>query len=153
MTRVLMVCMGNICRSPLAEGALRARVEAAGLDHAFEIDSAGTIGYHAGEPPDPRSIAEAKKHGIDISGQRSRKLVLADLSHYDYLFAMDQQNLEGIERLRRPSSTATVKLFLDEAPDLGVAEVPDPYYGARDGFSYVWKLVDRAAEAFLARVS
>ncbi len=152
MTRVLFVCLGNICRSPLAEGVFRAHVERAGLADRFEIDSAGTAGYHVGEAPDPRSVSIAHKHGVDLSAQRARKLVAADLERFDEVLAMDQSNLANIRRLAGPRSSARTGLFLDEVPGSSGAEVPDPYYGGPNGFLHVYRLVDEASERLLARL-
>ncbi len=149
--RVVFVCLGNICRSPLAEGAFRRHVEQAGLAHAFEIDSAGTAGYHAGEPPDPRSVQEAHRQGVDISRQRSRKLVASDLSRFDYVMAMDNSNLRNIRALAKGSVKADIGLMLAEA-DLRRTEVPDPYYGGAQGFNAVWRMVDVATAGLLTRV-
>ncbi|MCB9536967.1 MAG: low molecular weight phosphotyrosine protein phosphatase [Myxococcales bacterium] len=139
--RVCFVCLGNICRSPLAEGAFRRHVEAAGLADRFEIDSAGTGHWHAGEPPDPRSVAEAKKHGVDISRQRARQFVAADLQRFDVVCAMDGSNLRNL--LALGEGAAEVAMLLDE-------DVPDPYYGRGDGFARVWSMVDRGCADLLA---
>ncbi len=147
--KVLFVCLGNICRSPLAEGSFREHVKRAGLSAQFEIDSAGTGGYHVGESPDRRSIKVARAHGVEISSQRSRKLKLPDLSHYDAVIAMDRANLRDIRRLTKPAHSAQVSLFLDEVEG---GEVPDPYYGGRGGFEQVWRLVDQASAALLQRL-
>ena len=112
--RVLFVCLGNICRSPLAEGAFRHRVEGAGLKDAFEIDSAGTGHWHVGELPDVRSIDVAHRHGVDITSQRARQFIAQDLVDYDYVFAMDASNLRNINALNRGQGTAHTALFLDE---------------------------------------
>ena len=147
---MLFVCLGNICRSPLAEGVFRHHVSRAGLDAEFDIDSAGTGGWHVGEPPDGRSVKVAQKHGIDIGGQRARQFVAADLSRYDEVLAMDRSNLVGIRRLG--DGPARCGLLLDEVPGSQGAEVPDPYYGGRDGFEDVFRMVDEACGALLARL-
>ncbi len=152
MTRVLFVCLGNICRSPLAEGVFRHRVSTAGLDDRFEIASAGTGGWHVGEAPDGRSVGIARKHGIDISTQRARKFVASDLDRYDVVLAMDRDNLTAIRRLGSASVSAHTGLLLDEVPGGSGAEVPDPYYGGRDGFDHVFRLVDQACGALLDRL-
>ncbi len=139
--RVCFVCLGNICRSPLAEGAFRRHVDAAGLADHFEIDSAGTGHWHAGEPPDPRSVAEAKKNGVDISRQRARQFVAADLERFDVVRAMDGSNLRAL--LALGEGEADVAMLLDE-------DVPDPYYGRGDGFARVWSMVDRGCADLLA---
>jgi protein-tyrosine phosphatase len=127
--RVLFVCLGNICRSPTAEAVFREllRREAAGL--AVDVDSAGTHGYHAGEPPDARAIAAAARRGIDMSDLRARMLEAADFERFDLVLAMDQQNFRRLQRLAPAAYRNRLRLFLDYAPDLGRREVPDPYYG------------------------
>ena len=153
MTRVLFVCLGNICRSPLAEGAFRHHVESSGLADRFEIDSAGTAGYHAGEKPDSRSAAVARKNGIDINGQRARRVIRRDFDDFDEILAMDRSNLRDLERMAGAGAHARIGLLLEEAPQLEVLEVPDPYYGGRDGFDHVWQLVDTATAALLRRIT
>ncbi len=149
---VLFVCLGNICRSPLAEGAFRAHVEAAGLGDRFEIDSAGTGRWHVGEAPDPRSVEEARRHGIDISGQRARQFTTADYRRFDHIVVMDESNrcdvLVGVDD---PADVARVSRLLDALDD-GPEEVPDPYYGGPGGFRRVWTLVNDATGALLARI-
>ncbi len=149
-TKVLFVCLGNICRSPLAEGAFREHVSKAGLADQFLIDSAGTGHWHAGETPDKRSVATARAHGVDISEQRARQLQRSDLERFDYILAMDRSNLEAIQSMAGTSS-ASVSLMLNET-SAGETDVPDPYYGANDQFERVWQMVDEAAEALLARI-
>lgn len=150
--RVVFVCLGNICRSPLAEGAFRAHVEEAGLTARFEIDSAGTGHWHVGERPDPRSVQIADKMGVDITRQRGRQFVAADFDRFDYVRAMDRSNLRNLEKLARtPEHRAKLALMLDEL-DGGPSEVPDPYYGGRDGFRHVWDMVDGATAALLDRI-
>ena len=150
--RVLFVCLGNICRSPLAEGAFRTYVTERGLEHAFDIDSAGTGGWHAGEPPDPRSVRTAALHGVDISAQRSRVLVPADLESFDYLFAMDRSNRVNILKRHHNDFSGRVHMFLSltDGPE---TEVPDPYYDCDEGFEHVWTLVSEAARAWLDQIS
>ena len=149
---VLFVCLGNICRSPMAEGVFQHLVQERGLADHFKLDSAGTGGWHAGEPPDPRSIRTAQHHGVDISEQRSRVLVPIDLERFDYIFAMDQSNHRNIIKRNPSGKTERVHMFLSltETPD---AEVPDPYYDRDDGFENVWRLVSAASEAWLDRIS
>nr|WP_299344274.1 low molecular weight protein-tyrosine-phosphatase [Allomuricauda sp.] len=147
-TKVLMVCLGNICRSPLAEGILKSKVDS---DKVW-VDSAGTAGYHVGSPPDPRSIAVARKHGLDISSQRCRKFSTADFEEFDYIYAMDQSNYSDIlASARNESDLAKVSLLL-EAVDLGYSEVPDPYYGGNDGFEKVFQMIDTACGAIAKRI-
>ncbi len=143
---VLMVCLGNICRSPLAEGILKQKCKEKGLD--WEIDSAGTSGWHVGELPDPRSITTAKKNGIDITDQRSRKFVAADFSHYDLILAMDSSNYQDINKLAPDeASKDKVKLILNFVfPDQN-RPVPDPYYD--NGFDHVYGLLDTACDRII----
>ena len=149
--RVLFVCLGNICRSPLAEGVFRDKVEAAGLSDRIEIDSAGTGAWHAGEPPDRRMIATAKGHGVDITQQRARQFVDTDLADYDHILAMDKSNLHDILYLDEGQDFGQrVTLFRQWDPEPGTYEVPDPYYGGPEGFEEVYRMVDRTAENLLA---
>ena len=120
--RVLMVCLGNICRSPLAEGILSSKARP-GL---LVVDSAGTAGYHVGNPPDPRSVAVAALHGIDISTQRCRKFTVSDFDRFDHIFAMDRENLRDLHRLARKQSDLAKTALLLEASGVGEGEVPDP---------------------------
>lgn len=142
MTRVLMVCLGNICRSPLAEGILKAMVDS---EQVF-VDSAGTAGYHVGHAPDTRSIKVAQKYGIDISRQRCRKFTPEDFQKFDTIYAMDRSNYSNIiAQAPTQDDRKKVKLLLQEAPNQ-LEEVPDPYYGGEDGFEYVFTLVKEACE-------
>jgi len=154
--RVVFVCLGNICRSPLAEGSFRHLVQARGLDDRFDIDSAGTSSYHAGEPPDPGSVDVARRNGIDISRQRSRQLVREELTSFDYIIAMDSQNHRNILRLAANPDALRGKLWLmrnfERSPeglgdDLGV---PDPWGGGRRGFEEVHGIVHDACGHLLA---
>ncbi|EJC81676.1 protein-tyrosine-phosphatase [Rhizobium leguminosarum bv. trifolii WSM2297] len=132
---ILFVCMGNICRSPLAEGIFRYLVAEADLAGQFTIDSAGTGGWHEGKPPDRRSIATAESHGIDISGQRARRIRSSDFKDFDLIVAMDRDNLAALEKIAPPETT--LRLFGDLA--LGTGEnIPDPYYGGPAGFELVY---------------
>ena len=141
-TKVLMVCLGNICRSPLAEGILQAKVQ----DIPVNVDSAGTAGYHIGNPPDPRSIAVARKNNIDIGNQRCRQFRIDDFEDFDRIFAMDYSIYDDILRLAPyPEASQKVSLLLDVL-ESQVREVPDPYYGGLDGFDHVFDLIDRACE-------
>lgn len=151
-TRVLMVCMGNICRSPTAEGVLRAKLQAAGLDREVEVDSAGTHGYHVGEAPDPRAIKHARARGVDLSRLRARRVSRDDFQRFDWILAMDLQNLENLQSLVPPEGGgARLGLLLDHATRHdGVREVPDPYYGPPAGFDRVLDLVEDACEGFVA---
>jgi protein-tyrosine phosphatase len=142
-TSVLFVCLGNICRSPLAEGAFRAAVADAGLDVA--VDSAGTGGWHIGEPPDPRAQAEAARHGIDISTYRGRQIEMADFSRFSHIFALDEANLADLRRIAPPHATAKIGLLLDIVPGRGGQSVADPYYGGPEDFAQTWREVQDAA--------
>ena len=148
--RVLFVCLGNICRSPTAEGVLRhlAAKEAPGL--ALDIDSAGTADYHIGAPPDPRSQRAALKRGIDISGLQARQVAADDFACFDLILAMDAENLRELRALQPRNSRAAVKLFLEYAPDLGLRDVPDPYYRDAAAFEEVLDLTTAASRGLLA---
>lgn len=142
--KILMVCLGNICRSPLAEGILRSK-----LDSNFIIDSAGTGGWHAGESPDQRSIETAKQNNIDISNQKARKFSIADFDSFDYIYVMDQSNYKDVINLA-PNEVAKAKIALI----LGDSkEVPDPYYGGQEGFENVYYLLDQACEEIAKNLS
>ncbi|MFG6464249.1 low molecular weight protein-tyrosine-phosphatase [Roseateles sp. DXS20W] len=146
--RILFFCMGNICRSPTADGVMRAKLAAAGLD--VEVDSAGTHGYHVGAPPDERSQEHARKRGYDLSPLRARQLVAADFDRFDLVLAMDGDNLAHAQRLCPPSRRQRLKLLLDYAPHLGQRHVPDPYYGGAAGFETVLDLVEAACDGLIA---
>ncbi|NBW94652.1 MAG: low molecular weight phosphotyrosine protein phosphatase [Bacteroidetes bacterium] len=148
--RVLFVCLGNICRSPLAEGVFRDKVRAAGLDGIIDIDSAGTGAWHVGNPPDRRMMATAKRQGVDLSAQRARQFVDTDLADFDHILAMDKSNLHDILFLDAGDDFGhRVTLFRQWDPEPGDYEVPDPYYGGDAGFEHVYEIVDRTAEALL----
>lgn len=147
-TRVLLVCMGNICRSPSAEGVLRARLAAA-PELAVEVDSAGTHGYHVGDPPDPRAIAHAARRGVDIAGLRARQVLPADFERFDLVLAMDRANLARLQAQCPPSQAHKLKLMLDYAPRASLREVPDPYYGDAAGFEQVLDLLELAADGLV----
>jgi len=149
-TKILMVCLGNICRSPLAEGILASKLDPT----KFEVDSAGTAGYHVGELPDRRSIATAKQHGLDISYQRCRKFVYQDFQVFDYIFAMDQSNYDNILSLAKTQEDrAKVHLILNQISPNSNAEVPDPYYGGDQGFENVYQMLDEACTIFAEKLS
>ena len=150
-TRILFVCLGNICRSPMAEGAFRHYVTQAGLDDNYEIGSAGTGGWHIGNPPDQRAQGAALARGIDISQQKAQRITAADFSRYDLLIAMDEDNYHDLKALAPDGLDHKVRLFLDYAPELGEREVPDPYYGGSQGFEHVLDLVERASKGLLAQ--
>ncbi|MFN4284268.1 MAG: low molecular weight protein-tyrosine-phosphatase [Alphaproteobacteria bacterium] len=150
--RVLFVCMGNICRSPTAEGAFRAEVAKAGLSDRILTDSAGTHGYHIGDPPDPRSIQAAARRGIDISDLRARLVRADDFSRFDHVLAMDAQNHAALATLCKAERKDRLRLFLDFAPELKRRDVPDPYYGGDAGFEDVLDLCEAASRGLLAQL-
>ena len=150
--RVLFVCAGNICRSPTAEGVFRHRVAAAGLEGFIEIDSAGTGGWHVGAPPDPRSQHAARRRGFDIGSLRARQVCLEDFERFDYVLAMDYDNMRALAPLHSRPAEHKIRLFLGFAPESGREEVPDPFYGAAGGFDEVLDLIERAADGLLAHI-
>jgi protein-tyrosine phosphatase len=150
--KVLFVCLGNICRSPTAEGVFQMLVEEKGLSDRIEIDSAGTSGWHEGELPDPRSSEEALRHGVDLSNQRSRAVRPADFQHFDYLCAMDSANLKELRRTCPKGQEKRLYRFTDFAPELGARDVPDPYYGGDRGFENVYNVVLASAEGLLEHI-
>ena len=151
--RLLVVCLGNICRSPMAEGVLRARIEAARLGDRVELDSAGTGDWHVDRPPDPRAIATAARHGIDISGLRGRQLSAADFERFDWLLCADRSNLRAARELAPAHGRARAALLLEWAGSRdGGLEIPDPYTGGIDQFEHVWSLLDRAADGVVQRL-
>lgn len=149
--RVLFVCLGNICRSPTAEGVFRHKVREAGLEDRIEIDSAGTGDWHVGKAPDARTRAAALRRGYDLSSLRARQVGASDFSRYDLILAMDHANLKDLQRLRGGASGAELDLFLRRY-ELEIDEVPDPYYGGEDGFEQVLDLVERACDGLLMEV-
>jgi protein-tyrosine phosphatase len=151
--RVLMVCMGNICRSPTAEGVLRDRLQRAGLQQRVAVDSAGTLDHHAGEPPDPRAQRHAALRGYDLSSQRARAVRAEDFSRFHWLLAMDEDNLAWLQRRAPPGSTARIELLMPYARRFAeVQAVPDPYYGNAAGFERVLDLVEDACDGLVARL-
>jgi protein-tyrosine phosphatase len=144
--RVLFVCLGNICRSPAAEGVLRTKAKERGL--ALTIDSAGTGGWHAGDPPDSRMVKAAGKRGVDISNQRARQVDFSDFYEFDYILAMDLSNHSDLLDIAPANRTSDIRLFLDFSGGK-VRETPDPYYGGGDGFERVLDLIEQGAEGFL----
>jgi low molecular weight protein-tyrosine phosphatase len=147
MVRVLFVCMGNICRSPLAQGIFENLVRREELEDEIFVDSAGTGRWHVGQPPDERALSAASLRGLDISAQRARQVRPEDCEDFDYILTMDEENYYMVSSLCRGS--AVVRPFLDFAPESPEREVPDPYYGGPDGFERVIDLVEEASEGLL----
>lgn len=156
MTKLLFVCMGNICRSPTAHGVMRHLLKERGLENQILIDSAGTHAYHVGESPDPRSSETAQRHGISMQGISARKISINDYDEFDYILAMDEDNLELIKYYAPEGHTAEIALFLsylDDSQEGGRKEVPDPYYGGQNGFEDVLQLAQQGCEALLAKLA
>lgn len=151
--RLLIVCLGNICRSPMAEGALRARLEAAGLGNRVEVDSAGLGNWHAGQPPDRRAIKCAAGHGVDISGLRARQITDTDYTAFDVLLCADADVLYTVRAHAPPAATAHSELLLSWCGLGPKAQIPDPYTQNAAAFEHAWELVDAAAAAIVQRLS
>jgi protein-tyrosine phosphatase len=151
-TRVLFVCLGNICRSPLAEGVFLHLVQEAGLADRFEVESAGTGDWHVGERPDPRATAVARRHGVELPS-RARQVTRDDLDSFDHVLAMDRENLRELERLARPDARAEIRLLRAHDPVRDGDDVPDPYYGGPSGFDQVYEMVHRSCSALLAELT
>ena len=147
--RILFVCMGNICRSPTAEGVFRRLVSEEAPQLALEVASAGTHDYHTGHPPDERAQAAALARGIDLSELRARQIERADFERFDLILAMDEAVLSALRRRCPQPFHERVRLFMEFAPDLAVREVPDPYYGGLNGFEHVLDLVEQASRGLL----
>lgn len=145
-TKVLVVCMGNICRSPTGEAVLRAKAKQRGID--IEVDSAGTIGYHQGNPPDPRAKEAGENRGYSFKGIRARKVIVDDFDHFDFILAADRDNLADLLAQCPSHLRHKVKLFLSYA-DADYDEIPDPYYGGDQGFELVLDLVEQASDNLL----
>lgn len=147
--KILMVCLGNICRSPLAEGILRSK-----LNEEFHIDSAGTGNWHVGQGPDKRSVAVAQKYGIDISAQRARQFSVSDFDEFDLIYVMDESNFEDVISLAKSEiHKSKVKLILGEWEDLSDKNVPDPYFGGDEGFENVFKMLDEVSARIASKIS
>lgn len=147
---ILFVCLGNICRSPMAEGAMRKLAVSDKRD--IRIDSAGTGGWHVGEPPDRRAQATALKHGADISNLRARQIALEDFHRFTQIVAMDRNNLSELRRMNPANATAEISLMLDHAGEPAGREVADPYYGGTEGFETTWRDVMEGAAGLLAKL-
>ncbi len=152
-TRILFVCLGNICRSPTAEVVFRAAARRAGLGSALTIDSAGTGDWHVGNPPDYRAIEHAARRGYDLSMLRARQVNLTDFDRYDWILSMDRAVLAHLELMRPAPFSGYLGLFLDLAPQLGLRDVPDPYDEGPEGFELTLDLIERGSEAFAARLA
>lgn len=150
--RLLVVCLGNICRSPMAEGILRARIEASPLRGRALVDSAGTGDWHVGRPPDPRAIATAARHGVDIAGLRARQFRRADAEQFDWLLCADRDNLADVQARLQPDVHPRAALLLEWSGVGRALDVPDPYYGELDGFEHSWRLLEQAADGVVARL-
>ena len=151
--RILLVCLGNICRSPTADGVLRAIAAREFPDVSVHVDSAGTAGYHSGQPPDRRTVAAARRRGYELAGLRARQVSPRDFENFDFVLAMDRDNLADLESMNRAASPVRVGLFLEFAPDCGNDEVPDPYYGGQEGFEQVLDLCEAGARGLLRSIA
>jgi len=147
--RVLLVCMGNICRSPTAESVLRTFIKNNNLGNIVEVDSAGTHGYHVGEAPDGRTQRAALIRGYNLSQLRARKVARQDLDYFDLILAMDKSNLDNLQRMATPEQRNKLKLFMDYSKNYDDEEVPDPYYGLGHGFDLVLDMVEDAARGLV----
>ena len=153
MIKVLFVCMGNICRSPMAEGMFRHAIKEAGLENQVQIDSAGTHSYHVGSPPDTRAQQAIRKRGIDISGQRSRLVTDRDLAEYDYILVMDGANHANLIRRASPAHKSKIRRLLSFSKKYPNLDVPDPYYGGTDGFEENLDMIHDAVQHLVREIS
>lgn len=150
MIKILMVCLGNICRSPLAEGILRSKLPA----HSFMVDSAGTANYHIGSPPDPRSVSVAQKHNLNISNLSGRQFQVSDFDIFDYIYVMDGSNYNNVLKLaRHQDDISKVSMILNEVYPKQNYDVPDPYYGGGDGFENVYTMLDEACNIIVTNLT
>ena len=149
---VLLVCTGNICRSPTAEGVFRKLLCESALDELVQVESAGTHGYHVGEAPDARAQEHARRRGYDLSGLRARQIEQGDFERFDLILAMDRGHLGILQRLAPPQYRHKLRLFMEFAEGWNLAEVPDPYYGGADGFERVLDMVEDAAQGLLEEI-
>lgn len=152
LVNVLFVCLGNICRSPTAEGVFRELVRREGLDGVIATDSAGTSGWHIGAPPDDRAQAAARRRGVDLSDLRGRQTRAQDFMDFDYLLAMDRRNHAALAQMAPKGREGRLHLFLAFAPELGLTEVPDPYYGDGNGFETVLDMIEAASQGLLDHI-
>jgi protein-tyrosine phosphatase len=152
MKSILLVCLGNICRSPMAEGAVRKALDEAGLTHVT-ADSAGTSGWHAGGPPDPRAVKAALMRDIDIAHQRARQVEQEDFHRFDLVLAMDGANYARLKTMQPEGSPAQLRMFMEFAGEMPVREVPDPYYGGEEGFEHALDLIELAARGLAAHIA
>ncbi len=153
VTRVLFVCLGNICRSPSAHGIFVELIERHGLYGFLEVDSCGTGDWHTGRKPDARAIAAAAQRGYDLTRQRARRVTIADFYQYDFILAMDKSNLEDLHELRPLDFRGYLGLFLDFVGETDLQEVPDPYYGGHEGFDGMFDLLEYACDALLVKLT
>jgi protein-tyrosine phosphatase len=151
--RILFVCLGNICRSPMAEGVFRRVVEEEGLVDRFEIDSAGLGDWHVGQAPDTRAQAAASSRGVDIAGQRARQVAPEDFARFDLLLVMDRSNYAELKRCAPADARAKIRHFLDFAPQMGTKDVPDPFFGGTEGFDHALDLIEAASHGLLASLA
>jgi protein-tyrosine phosphatase len=151
-TSILFVCMGNICRSPTAHGVMRKLLEDEGEGLSIELDSAGTHAWHVSEPPDPRAQRAALARDVDLSDLRARAVETSDFHEFDYILAMDNDNLANLDKIQPPNSKATVALMLSYAEKTSLQEVPDPYYGGKEGFERVLDMLEDASQGLLTEL-
>jgi len=150
---ILFVCLGNICRSPIAEGVFRHIFENRGYRGVFHVDSAGLGSWHIGSPPDERAQAAMRLHGIDISNLRARRVTPADFETFDLILAMDRSNRNALFKLAPKEHHHKIALFMDYAPNLCVQEIPDPFFGEKDGFDYAYQLIESASRGLFVSLT